>query len=259
MIFAIGAQTDVGIMRRNNEDAFYVDREEGLFIIADGVGGHESGEVASRMAVETIPLSFRDALDRGRGVKEALSHSITATNARIIERSTRYAEFRGMGTTVVIAYIVDDIVWIAHVGDSRAYMITNNRIDQLTRDHTRVNEMVRTGFLSPTQARNHSLHNILTRALGVKPEVESETSSHRIFDSDILLLCSDGLTEMLAENDILNICVSSSDPDRICKRLIDSANDEGGKDNTTVIVVRACEAETSDIVHKFRAKRVKGA
>ena len=240
--------TDQGRVRTNNEDAVWVDGELGLMIVADGMGGHSSGEVASGMAVKTIPENLKllaKAGSAGDGGKERvlpdtnrLGFCVKMANQLIYEASRNYPKDRGMGCTCTAAVIVGDRVGIAHVGDSRAYLIRRGELTQLTADHSLVMDQVRQGLLSKAEAAKSSLQNILTRALGTQPDVEVDVDEHPLLPGDILLLCSDGLFKDMSEDEILQTVQSEPEPQALVEKLVKKANDAGGRDNITVAVAR---------------------
>ena len=249
--------SDVGRRRKSNEDSFAISEDGTLFIVADGMGGHAAGEVASRLAVEsierhisgtdprkepTIPASFRSP-----GVDEAslpiparrVLNAIRLANQEIVRSVRKDSSMRGMGTTVVIAYVSGTRAYIGSVGDSRAYVVRDRSLRQLTSDHTLVNEQVRAGALSSQEARHHPARNILTRAVGSQEEVEADLVELDLKPGDILLLCSDGLTTMAEDSDILNTLLAhSDDPEAASRALVDLANERGGDDNVTVVLGR---------------------
>jgi len=229
---AVG-QSDVGRVRTNNEDAFGIWSHQGLAIVADGMGGHEAGEVASQQAVETIhrELAAREAAESPR---TRLRNAVETANREILLS----ARERGndMGTTATVAWVLDDRVHIAQVGDSRAYLLRDGELTQLTEDHSMVNELVTAGVLTPDSAETHPGRHILTRALGQSDPVEVDVISRVLDPEDVLLLCSDGLTTMLSDGEICEIVVNRDDPGQAVDELIDKANERGGQDNTTVVI-----------------------
>jgi protein phosphatase len=250
--------TDVGRKRKSNEDSFAIAPDHNLFIVADGMGGHAAGEVASRLAVEsierhisgsdprkepTMPASFRS----GSADDAALSvparrvlNAVRLANQEIVRSVRKHREMRGMGTTVVIAYVDGAHAVIGSVGDSRAYLARGGALHQLTSDHTFVNEQVRAGALSAVEARKHPARNILTRAVGSQEEIEVDLVEHDLKAGDTLLLCSDGLTTMVEDADILaTLSAHPGDPNTACRALVDLANQRGGDDNVTVVLVSA--------------------
>jgi protein phosphatase len=242
--------SDIGRKRKSNEDFYCADDEQGLYVVADGMGGHAAGEVASEVAVETIEEFIKltgDSQDQTwpYGLDENLSFngnrlktSIRFANRRVIEKTREQAEYEGMATTVVAALIGDDQADIAHVGDSRLYLIREGHIECLTDDHSWVNEQVLSGVMDVEQARTHPLRNVVTRALGGKEELEVDMQTLQLQAMDLLLLCSDGLTSMLDDEEILKIILTDGhDKQRALSGLIDAANQSGGEDNTTAILL----------------------
>lgn len=239
--FEVGFGTDTGRIRDHNEDRLYVDKEAGLFIVADGLGGHQAGEVASRVAVETIKDHFDSIPPLSQDCKkieDAARDAIQAANHEICTRSIFLEELHGMGTTVVLALVKEDRVYVAHVGDSRAYLLRNETLKQLTEDHSVVARMVRAGELDKEEARHHYLRSSLYRALGKDETVDVDTLVYNHQPGDTLLLCSDGLTDMLEDEEIKDNLPGFSSPQKAGDRLIAMANEKGGKDNITVIVVK---------------------
>jgi serine/threonine protein phosphatase PrpC len=250
--------TDVGRKRKNNEDNFYYDSEYGFFIVADGMGGHLAGEVASKMAVEIIGENLKNYIQGDKNqcmlcpYDEDLSpisnHMISATklaNQVIYESSTSKAELVGMGTTVVAAVLWDRYWSFANVGDSRIYLVRNGDLIQVSEDHSLVAEQVRRGLLTEEQAQKSSIKNILTRALGTDLDVEVFTDEMPALDGDIVLLCSDGLTNMVEESQILSTILENEElPEQLCDSLVQQANNNGGLDNITVIYAKtSCDDE----------------
>lgn len=226
------AVSHTGRRRLRNEDAHVSDPP--LFAVADGMGGAQAGELASRLAAGAIA-------ERRDGVQgeEALMHLVREANARIFERSLADPAAAGMGTTITVA-LVDEAagtVALGHVGDSRAYRIRDGRLDQLTTDHSLVAELLRTGRLTPEEADVHPHRSVITRALGTEPDVEVDTSTVELRPGDLFLLCSDGLTTMVPDDEIAAIAdAGGEDPDRVADLLVEAANRAGGDDNITVVV-----------------------
>ncbi len=244
--------TDVGMKRKANEDNFCSNKELGLFVVADGMGGHAAGEVASRIAVEEItrvlvntrddedwtwPESFDPSLSLSAN---KLRFAINLANEKIRGTTLDRAECRGMGTTVVAALFLDEVCSIAHVGDSRAYLVREGEIKLLTSDHSWVNDQLRQGFLTLEHARNHPFRNVINQALGSGAEVRVDILEMPVKENDLLLLCSDGLNSMLTDNEILDVVRQgkSLPVDTITLNLIDAANRKGGDDNITVAAVQ---------------------
>ncbi len=238
------AQTDRGRHRAGNEDAFLLRPDAGLFIVADGMGGHAAGEVASHMAVEIASERFLEAAPPAGApiqVARALAAAVRAANRGIFERSEREPDKKGMGTTITALVLVEDGTGyvLAQVGDSRAYGLREGRLRQLTTDHTWVQEQIALGHLTRGQARVHPFSNIVTRALGTEPTVKADIRRGRCQPGDRLLLCSDGLTAMLGDRAIRDILLAEPAPAAAAAALIAAANDRGGHDNITVVVLAA--------------------
>jgi protein phosphatase len=224
------AATDPGRRRRHNEDAYVC--EPPLFAVADGIGGAQAGELASRLAAAALRETGADGSDPRRHVDELIQEA----NRRVYERQTSDAAASGMGTTITVALLHDDMVWIGHVGDSRAYLVRDGELEQLTEDHSLVAELVRTGKLSPEEAETHPQRSVVTRALGTDPNVDVDTFEVEARAGDLFLLCSDGLTTMVDEETILTeIDGNRGDLRSAAKALVRAANRGGGEDNITVV------------------------
>jgi PPM family protein phosphatase len=226
------AGTDTGRQRRANEDSLLA--RSPLFVVADGMGGAQAGEVASRIAVE----SFRHGLDDASQPEAALATLALAANSRIHELSHSNAEHAGMGTTLTAVYVGDREVAIAHVGDSRAYCLREGELLRLTDDHSLVDELMRQGRLTPEEAVEHPQRSVITRALGPEGTVEVDTRSFRARPGDVYLVCSDGLTTMLSEEEIADALRSHPRLRDAGEALIAAANEAGGRDNITVVLLR---------------------
>lgn len=250
-IEAFGA-TDVGMKRRLNEDVFLVDDELGLYLVADGMGGHAAGEVASRMASDEIIHTFQhraatsnetwpEHWDRNRSAGANLVvDAILAGHERVTEAVSGDTELKGMGTTVVVAVHPPGsrTLIICHVGDSRAYLMRSQQLSILTNDHSWVHEQVAAGFLTEEAARSHPLKNVVTQALGGSSEPMVDTLETEIEDNDLFVLCSDGLNSMLTEEEIADILRSEGSLEELSRRLIVTANERGGNDNISVVLLR---------------------
>jgi protein phosphatase len=251
---AFVGQTDTGRVREHNEDTIATDSDAGLLVLADGMGGYNAGEVASGIAVKTITNLVREGLaredlgsiDRGTGLSRpsiVLRDAITRANKIIYQTARSQAECEGMGTTVVAALFYDNRVSIAHVGDSRLYRQRGSQIAQVTMDHSLLQELVDRGFYSPEEAQRAANKNYVTRALGVEPQVEVEVQEHPVDKGDIFILCSDGLSDMVEDEDIrLTISTFGANLDTVAKQLIQLANENGGRDNVSVVLAQAVEA-----------------
>ncbi|MBX3183203.1 MAG: Stp1/IreP family PP2C-type Ser/Thr phosphatase [Polyangiaceae bacterium] len=246
----VAGETDVGRKRAHNEDNFAIFAEYGLYIVADGMGGHASGEVASKMAVDTMAEFFAATaddpertwpykMDRTKGYEEnRLITGIKLSNLRIFENSHRNAKQRGMGTTLATLFAVEDGVYVAHVGDSRCYRIRDGKIEQLTEDHSLLNDYKKMKQLTPEEIANFPHKNVIVRALGMKDTVKVDTRFERPQAGDTMLLCSDGLCGPITDEQILEIVESAPDLPTATHRLIEAANENGGPDNITCVLAR---------------------
>ena len=234
--------TDTGRRRRRNEDSYVC--EPPLFAVADGMGGAQAGEVASRLAAAVLEEANGEQLSEQRVVE-----LIQEANRRVFQRSSEDAAVSGMGTTMTVALVDSaDTVTIGHVGDSRAYRIRAGRLSQLTDDHSLVAELMRSGKLSPEEAEAHPQRSVITRALGTEADVDVDTFRVEAAAGDVFLICSDGLTTMVSDDDILAaVDESGGDLDRAARRLVEAANRSGGEDNITVVVFEIVAAGASEI------------
>jgi PPM family protein phosphatase len=228
--------SDLGRQRQGNEDNYFV--RAPLFVVADGMGGAQAGEVASQMAVE----SFDGGLPQGTPA-EGLVHIIEDANRRIHERSRTDAQRAGMGTTLTAAYVGEGDVTIAHVGDSRAYLLRGGDLTRLTRDHSLVGELVARGKLTEEQAESHPQRSVITRALGPEPAVEVDVQVYQARPGDVILLCSDGLTSMVPESRVKPILADAGSLEQAGRELIAAANEAGGRDNITVVLFRLADVD----------------
>jgi PPM family protein phosphatase len=246
----VGARSDTGRVRENNEDSFRLAPEMNLFVLSDGMGGLESGERASRLATETVLIHCRDAKADPtlavfgkpiEGVGEEsnrLASAARLANQEIFHAAHDVAGKGGMGATIVAIRFLEDRACIAHVGDSRAYLYRDEQLNQLTEDHSFVAEQVRRGILTVEEAGRSRMQNVLTRALGVEQQVEVELTEELLREGDTYLLCSDGLYRELLEPQIAGILKEAGDAQQAADLLVDSANQAGGADNITAIVLR---------------------
>lgn len=246
----MAARTDLGCARKNNEDAYQVERAHNLYVLSDGLGGQANGEVASAMAVETVvaycvaaeknraaPLATGPLPDFSDRTKHLLS-AVTIANRKIFDFTKSDPLLQGMGATIVAAWIDGRQMSLVHVGDSRAYLLRGDTFRQLTADHSLVAEQVRRGILTPQQAETSELQSVLLRALGTAEQVEADADEHSLLDGDTVLLCSDGLTRMVADAEIAGVLMTDEPVQSTADRLVDLANNHGGADNISVIVVR---------------------
>jgi serine/threonine protein phosphatase PrpC len=236
--------TDVGRRRENNQDQLLVDEQRDVYAIADGMGGHAAGEVASSIAIQALAETVIETSEEA--ANKVLVSAFQEGNRRICESVLARGEWRGMGTTIVALARRDDKMIIGHVGDSRSYVLRDGKLIQLTADHSWVAEQVRMGLLTDEEAHKHPMRNIVTRAMGNRLELEVDVSEHPIHSGDVYLLCSDGLNSMIGDDLIAEILTANhEDPVQACRALIDTANEHGGDDNITVIVVAITDSDSS--------------
>lgn len=243
--------TDVGLKRDGNEDSFSTNDANGLYIVADGMGGHLAGEVASRIAVEMINNCFQRwtkeeaPLEEIYGLPDGslsvpgnyLSSSIRLANRVVFEMAAEYEQYHGMGTTVASIHVSPDLIVAANAGDSRIYVIRDGEIERLSRDHTIVSEQVEQGLMTIDEAETSPLKHVLTRNLGSSDEVEPEVFEIEPSRGDRFVLCSDGLTDLVSDQEILDMTVEANDPKELCRDFVNTALRRGGHDNTTVVTV----------------------
>lgn len=243
--------TDVGVKRTNNEDNYLINEELNLFVVCDGMGGHAGGEFASAIAVNTVEevlsnLETTPEIEAAREegtlevLRERLRYAIRLAGKRIFEKARAEPEYHGMGTTCLVLLVDGANAFMAHVGDSRGYIVREGRIEQLTEDHSLVNEKIRAGLLTPDQARHHKLKNIITRSLGYNEDVEIDIQVKAVRRGDRFLLCSDGLSN-LVETGELGEAVRALTPQEAARHLVQLACERGGDDNITAVVARVDE------------------
>lgn len=244
-------KTNIGLLRKINEDAFYYQKQYKcgkpyLCIIADGMGGHNAGEVASRMAVNEInefieknlnEQEYNNLKDYEDLIKKAFLHA----NEKVYKKSMDSKECIGMGTTLTVILIIENNMIIGHVGDSRVYIIRNESMERITSDHSYVAELIKNGTIKPEEASKHPQKNLITRAIGTGEKIDVDINVFGIKNGDNILMCTDGLSNMLDEDEILNIVKSDKKLEERCSELIDLANNKGGYDNITVIIVEIDE------------------
>jgi serine/threonine protein phosphatase PrpC len=245
--------TDIGRKRQRNEDSYLVNDKIGLYIVADGMGGHAGGEFASKIAVSTVEEIIRgedrvksnvpantylDGNQSAEGLEQdRLKDAINRAGNMIVRRAFEDPELKGMGTTSTVMFVSDDKAYIAHVGDSRAYCIRNGEIIQITEDHSLVHEQLKSGLITEEEAKTHQLKNIITRSVGVQEEVEVDTVVWKIQSGDGYLLCSDGLSNMVQDEEMQEI-VTKFEVEQAARELVDLANSRGGEDNITLILLK---------------------
>jgi len=242
--------TDTGIVRTKNEDAIGYDSALGLVVLADGMGGHRGGEIASSMTVDTVinllqhslPAINSGDIDEASGFSmESISiqDAVVAANELIYKTAEANPEHKGMGTTIVVLQFYNNSFSLAHIGDSRCYRLRNDKLEQITKDHSLLQELIDRGFCTPEEARNSMNKNLVTRALGIDPIVMPDLQEDIVLKNDIYLLCSDGLTDLVEDEDIyLTIKQFSANLEEAAKQLITKANQNGGKDNISVMLCR---------------------
>ena len=241
--FSIHSGSHTGVRRTNNEDFVVSDGSHSLVVLADGMGGHKAGEVASAMAANGVMNNLRNWLEKSRettisrNLKQAIARFISQANCLIYQESLLDYEKRGMGTTIVVAVVRNNKLTIAHVGDSRAYLLRDGKLLRLTEDHTKVQDQIRSGMITFEQSNKSPLRHVLTRAVGVMEYVDVDVQEIIVSDEDKVLLCSDGLTDMLSEHEITQILTTDMTLDKSVAKLIKCANDAGGLDNITLAVL----------------------
>ena len=239
--------TDVGMVRQVNQDYVYTtDNPLGplpnLFVVADGMGGHQAGDYASKYTVEVIRRELKASQEED--VEKALVSAIKVANREIIKKASQNPHLKGMGTTVVVATIVKQMMYFANVGDSRLYLI-NQGITQLTKDHSLVEEMVRLGGIKPEEAKSHPDKNIITRAIGAKAEVDVDFYEHRLKRGDIILMCTDGLSNMVEDEELFHIVQGGRDIVEAGTSLVEAAKENGGTDNIGLVLTDPFSDEVS--------------
>jgi PPM family protein phosphatase len=266
---ASGGKSDVGQQRENNEDSYRIVEALNLYVISDGMGGEAHGEIASAMTVETIVKScmgeetdaaptYAVAQADWNDSTKRLFNAAHLANSKIYQSAEKHPEQQGMGATLTAAWINEEKLSVVHVGDSRVYLLRSGSLQQLTSDHSLVAEQVRRGILTASEAERSDMQSVLLRALGTQPEIEVDAEEHVLFPSDTLLLCSDGLTRMVTEPEIAGTLLAEPDPTKAANRLVELANENGGADNVTVIVVRA-ESEEKKLFSWLRRGARKNA
>ena len=238
----IGFKCDKGVSRANNEDACFVIPSDDVYIVADGVGGNSSGEVASRTAVSELAVLVNDTdmkkLKTAEQIFGFFSEAIDNANEKIYTMGREKRAYRGMATTVVAAYLKKGEAYIANVGDSRAYLLRNGLLKRITKDHTYVNELVDKGVITEEEAETHSQRNVITRALGAEVNVVPDFYQFKVFRGDILMLCSDGLYGEVPEEEMQGMLEADRSMTEICQDMVERANELGGRDNITVVCLK---------------------
>jgi len=246
----VAARSDVGMIRAGNEDSFFAEANEkrGLFIVADGMGGHAAGEVASEMAVQIISRELAGITEINNGDNAAavkVAEAVKKANSKIYERTITEVDKQGMGTTASVLILTGSRYLIGQVGDSRVYLLRDGKLRQLTKDHSYEQRQVDAGFLTPEQARYHPYSNVITRCVGASDSVEPDTYNGDVKTGDVYLVASDGLTGMVDDRRLQQLLFSRATPGRVVDALISEANGRGGLDNITAIVVQVTAAESN--------------
>lgn len=239
----VGFRTDKGAKRSNNEDAFFVMKNDGVYIVADGVGGNNSGEIASRTAVNEIATYVEEHPMDPRDVRGFFLTAAQKANARVYEMSQRYREDKGMATTLVIACFLGKELWITNVGDSRVYLCDRGGMIQVTEDHTYVNALVQAGVITKDEAKHHMDKNMITRAVGADREVDPDFYRVRLRPGMKVLLCTDGLHGEVSEDEMAQIFAQGMSMTDTCRELVDAANRNGGGDNITAVCIEVTEED----------------
>jgi serine/threonine protein phosphatase PrpC len=244
------ALSDPGRRRQINEDYYLVNRRHDLYVLADGMGGHAAGEVASQLVAGTIEefvLLVTESAEItwpfGYSVRMPYEHNVLQTavqlaNSRVSQTAQQSEQYVGMGSTVVVAWIRGNKAFYSHIGDSRIYLLRNGQLSQLTQDHSLVQEQISRGLITPEEAKTHRLRHVVTKAVGGRDSVEVSVQEQELQAGDQLLLCSDGLTDCVADPEICRILNTPANPEQLCQELVDSANQAGGDDNITVVLLQ---------------------
>lgn len=248
-VIEIATATHPGMVRSHNEDSISADAATGLAVLADGMGGYNAGEVASGIAVAMISAELKKALTSVNGELDSAAaerlvgeHAVRANNA-IFQAAQSQAQYAGMGTTLVVALWHDNSLVVGHIGDSRLYRFRDNKLEQVTRDHSLLQEQIDSGLITKEQARHSQNKNLVTRAVGIDPEVDAEVHSYPVQAGDIYLLCSDGLNDMVTDEDMeLTLASLQANLPLAAAQLVQQANDNGGRDNVSVILVRVLKS-----------------
>lgn len=243
-------KTDIGLVRKVNEDSFLCEQLMGidntyLYIVADGMGGHNAGEVASSMAVQEvasyIKKNIKVLMTGDKEIQNLIRNAILYANNKVYKTSIKKSNCLGMGTTLSMVLTKGSRAYIGHVGDSRIYLIRENEISRLTEDHSLVAELIKQGTIKPEEANNHPQKNVITRALGTEYSIESDISRWDMKYGDLILICTDGLSNVVYEKDMVCVLEGTSDLNEACELLIEKAKEKGGFDNITAIVIQMCK------------------
>jgi len=244
MKLLVSAQTDVGLKRENNQDRYLIDESLGLYIVADGMGGHQGGEVASRLSVETIQTTVQESFEKDAGISayELIKRAYSRASLAIYEKSQATPSLRGMGTTTVAALYRQNTLYIGNVGDSRAYLIHPPFIWQITDDHSLLNEQIRAGLLKPENAEQFAAKNVITRSVGFEKDVQCDILERELQLDDHFLICSDGLSGLVDDRRLCDM-VLTVPFNQVVPRLVEEAKRNGGDDNVTCLLLKAVPDE----------------
>lgn len=235
--------TDIGRIREENEDSFLLDPKKRLYIVADGLGGHKAGEMASKYAIEFIDSYFSSELimelvREPEKIRNEMIGCLSAAGQKVFEKAQRSQRYKGMGTTVVVALVQNNLLHVGHVGDSRAYIYNQKYFKLLTSDHSHIMSLVKVGKITMEEARVSPYKSKLTQAIGMPCNISPDHAYYPLKKDDIVVLCSDGLWEMLTDKEIFNILEMDKSPKDTCEKFVEAANDAGGRDNITVIIYK---------------------
>ncbi len=238
----LGAGSHKGMVRKHNEDCFYTpdkdDSQRVLLVIADGMGGHNAGEVASSIAVKTVVERINHSTLDTDNIQDEIVNAISSANRNILEKSQEHEQYSGMGTTITMVVVLEDVAYIGHMGDCRAYLIRDGNIKQLTNDHSLVEELVKNGSITKEEAVNHPQKHVITRALGIDEQIQVDIIVQPLNHGDILILCTDGLINHISAEELLELAVGHTNMQRLVDTLIERVNARGGHDNVTVIAAK---------------------
>jgi len=240
--FRWAAETHIGKVREENQDMFFADAGVPIFLVSDGMGGHRGGALASRIITEDLPVMVENAIDRLKvgtppAIKALLKRAIAEQSRQLHLEGTSEAGFKDMGATIVIVLLRGNRCFVANVGDSRAYLLRKGRLRQLTRDHSVISELIEKGRLKPENAENHHAQGQITRYIGMERKAQAHVRSFALKRHDRILLCTDGLTDLLDDKAIAKLLKAKDGPEAACKTLVTSANSAGGHDNTTALII----------------------
>ncbi len=241
-MISVGFKTDKGNIRNGNEDSIFVLPEQRLYIVADGVGGHNSGELASRMSVgymaQYMALNPLNKVKSKAGLKRYFQDCFSGANELVYNKARYEKANRGMATTALVCYLRADECYVVNVGDSRAYLVRDGVMRQLTEDHTLVNDMIKSGMISPEEALQHPDRHMITRAIGGEPTIEPDFYRFKTYPGDLIIMCTDGLYAEVGADTMLQMAMETKAMHRLARNLVDEANHAGGKDNISVVCIK---------------------